>query len=548
MSNSNGDVNVVSENGPIRIELFDHQFNRQAIGFGKLKTHVPSGLYLLRSTAGIEQRENYLRVDADKTLDTIYIKLPFSSTAPFIGNSSSHEFHSNSAATLSRQPNKLLGNGGRLMIFARTIDGNGRASVSFDGLSLLDANMHPILDMSVEPKQNTEEGWAGQCLELNPGGYALRWKIHKAEGDFSIINQSLFVTQGWLTIVFLAYRSETKQLERQSASIHMVRIAKGFDGNEVNSNQAIELTLIGLRTGHLVVPDELLKDELENPMLGILGAHALLQRSQKNWNAFDRVLEQLEKLIPSHPDVIGLRLIEKFNKPDAKETNFVPMSWPPMLYIGYRALISSDWTPELLNENLIVEDSIAEKAVISILSESPWTSWIENKKNTNINLLIDQVILKNPILGRTLNKLYQDTFLDDKNHITLYTILHEVAKRDHPIISYAMGNRLKTISENIIASDSFAFLALYTPVIKRVMRYIYDLKEICDNEEFDRLSLDDFRGLGLPVTTVKKVLKYLPEVTEFSIEWINNILNTTDVNDKEEVVAEQNSETLEFGA
>ena len=175
------EVNVVSKNGPIRIELFDHNFKRRAIGFGELHQRVQEGLYTLRYTAGTAQREERISVDPGETLSTTWVDLPFQSSAPIRGSSTTHEFHHYPASNLSRQPNKKLGTDGCMMIFVRTIDGNGRAPVSLDSLSLLDSQLRRILNLNDRPAQNPAEGWAGQCIQLNPGGYALQWKAAESE-------------------------------------------------------------------------------------------------------------------------------------------------------------------------------------------------------------------------------------------------------------------------------------------------------------------------------------------------------------------------------
>ncbi|MDG6026870.1 MAG: hypothetical protein E3K40_09260 [Candidatus Brocadia sp.] len=473
------EVNVVSENGPIRIELFDHKFKRLAIGFGELHQRVPEGLYILRYTAGTAQSEERISVDPREALSPITVDLPFPSSAPVTGSSTTHEFHHYPASALSRQPNKQLGMGGFLMIFVRTIDSNGRTPVSLDSLSLWDSQLRRILNLDDQPVQNTAEGWAGQCIQLSPGGYALQWspvgtgsKMGEAT-EVLPINQSLWVAKDWMTVVFLGYNSARGQLERQSASIHMVRPEMGFNDFEPKVNQALELVLGGLRTGNLVVPDNLLDlllyGKFQNPMLGIVGAHAILQRHQKDWSLFDIVLDNLEKLVPGDPDVIALGLLGRHLRNDTSCTGIRYLCWPPMLYTGYRALIAHDWV-----ENDIIKDgSIAEISAASLLPESPWTCWLGKKTSSSF--------------------------------------LHDLTRR---MITQIPGSRrvLQGIINELVLPDSFDFLKLpdvSDPAVQRVIRYISDLQNTGDAGELSKLSLDDFRQTGLPVASVKKAIHTL---------------------------------------
>ncbi|MBI5309001.1 MAG: hypothetical protein HZB37_11915 [Planctomycetes bacterium] len=483
MSNSEkkyeAEVNVVSRTGPIRIELFDHKFKSLAIGFGELHQRVQEGLYTLRYTAGTAQREERISVDPSETLSPIRVDLPFQSSAPIIGSSTTHEFHHYPASELSRQPNKKLGTGGCVMIFVRTIDGDGRTPVSLDSLSLLDSQLRRILNLDDQPAQNPAEGWAGQCIQLNPGGYALQWKSAEAESKKSeadealLINQSLWVAKGWVTIVFLGYNSARGQLERQSASIHMVRQDMGFNDYEPQINQALELSLGGLRTGNLIVPDDLLNlllnGKFQNPMLGIVGAHAMLQRHQKNWSLFDIVLDNLEKLIPGDPDVIALKLLGRHLRNDTSRTSIQSLCWPPMLYIGYRALIAHDW----IENDIIKDGSIAEISAAGLLPESPWTCWLA--RETSSAVFFDG-------MPRTTTQIR-----------SVQSLLHGIAKK-------------------LASPDSFDFQkrpVLSDMATQRVIRYISDLKNMGEVVELEKLSLHDFRQIGLPVASVKKAIRTL---------------------------------------
>jgi hypothetical protein len=275
-----GEVAVRSKFGPIRIELLDDRLNRRALSFGELRARVPAGLYTLQYSAGTAYDEEILRVEPGRTV-TREVDLPFPAVAPISISTTTHEFHTGPAQQFSQQLKQNYGAGGGLMIFARTIDANGRAPVPVEQLSLWGAEMQRIGDLAADAERRDEEGWACLSAQVNPGGYALRWRTPEAArrsrrgGETRPVDQSLWVSAGWLTIVFIGYRSESGQLERQSASIHMARLGLGFhlgpsvwairnnhtsdwELKEARSNQALDLALGGLRTGDQVVPDDLL--------------------------------------------------------------------------------------------------------------------------------------------------------------------------------------------------------------------------------------------------------------------------------------------------
>ncbi len=504
MSNSEpkyeAEVNVISRSGPIRIELFDHQFKRRALGFGELRQRVPEGLYTLRYTAGTAQREERISVDPAETLSTIWVDLPFPSSAPISGSSTTHEFHHYPAIDLSRQPNKQIGAGGGLMIFARTIDGDGRVPVSLEPLSLWDSRKKKLLELNDQPAQNPGEGWAGQCLLLDPGGYALQWKPSERDANGSQgekappIYQSLWVAKDWMTIVFLGYNSARGSLERQSASIHMVRPDLGFNDYEPQINQALELALGGLRTGNLIVPDDLLNlllyGKFQNPMLGIIGAHALLQRRQKNWGMFDVVIGNLENLIPNDPDVIAVKLLGRHLRNDLSLTGFQPLNWPPMLYSGYKALIAHDW----IEDDIIADGSPAEQAAANLLPESPWTCWLA-------------------VEAGFVPGVEPGAIETERSKAMLRTT--DRVRGTHPALRGIIGKPL-----SLDPSEFLDLPDLSDPAVQRVSRYIADMKEMGETVELENMSLQDFRQLGLPVASVKKALQSLLDA-DYSLDEMN---------------------------
>jgi hypothetical protein len=275
-----------------------------------------------------------------------------------------------------------------------------------------------------------------------------------------------------MTIAFVGYESEADRVQRQTASIHMSRLGDAFQPGpsiwdirnktvpewqlkEARVNQALDLALSGLRTGRQVVPDDLLElllgSKFQNPMLGIVGAHAILQRQPRDWKTFDVVVRNLETLIPGHPDVAALRLNGALLR-TGKVVTRARLGWPPMLRAGYTALIECDWTG---SGDLIADGSVAERAAGMLLPESPWSCWIALEAAGADRL---------PLPGQSLD---------------------------------------------IIKGIELAHEADLTLV--RVTRHIEYLAGLSDDADPPVLSIADFQQLGLPFAAVRRALDTLAQ-------------------------------------
>ena len=133
--------------------------------------------------------------------------------------------------------------------------------------------------------------------------------------------------------------------------------------------------------GEGVVPRDLLQlllhGKFQNPVLGIVGAHALLLQPEVDFALVDEVLGNLEHLVPGHPDAAGLRWLaaEAGSKGRVPDAEHVPIStlvgWPPLLTLSYAALIRRD----AHDGATIADGSVAERAAAQLVGSGLWTSW-----------------------------------------------------------------------------------------------------------------------------------------------------------------------------
>jgi hypothetical protein len=366
---------------PLAMRLTDHNRKVVATGYGEIDRRVTPGLYVLQIFAGPRVERRFLSVSPEGYEDTeIHVEIP--SAAPIGGTSTVHEFHSYPAMGLSHNPMAHLGYGGRLVLFVRNMGENPQAPVMPDGLELLSPGLE-VLANAVDSFQHTPDyGWIGFSADVDPGGYLLRMtrpRRRSSGGELESFDQSLWVEEGWITLVFIPYRAAQGHAEPENASVHMSRLEVGFDPYEeasTSANVALEVALSGLRQGRAVVPrgfhELMLRDKFENPMLGIVGALAELQSAKPNWTLLDTVRRNLRRLVPSHPDLHAIHIMQKQARGDRSETRVPEITWPPILYACYRGVIERDSGEDT---DLIAADTMADLAAARLYSQGPWTRW-----------------------------------------------------------------------------------------------------------------------------------------------------------------------------
>ena len=111
---------------------------------------------------------------------------------------------------------------------------------------------------------------------------------------------------------------------------------------------------------------ELLDEKLDDPMLGLLGAHLLLRDKPADIAAFRIVTDNLLRLLgPNHPD---LRALWRRRQPADSVVDILES--PPMLRLSWDlAVEASIRNPEVLGAE--APSSIADK----ILPDAPWLIW-----------------------------------------------------------------------------------------------------------------------------------------------------------------------------
>lgn len=436
MSNSDSErqkIRLIAEAGEgTEIFVIDGSFRRVASALKRMEGDLPTGLYTVKFKRGdalAEVDTDLLPGSGPVTVRAPLRELAFSSAAPMDQTITSHEYHQDAAARMSRMTPVMTGRGqgGQLFLFVRDI-GVDRIGNPAEMVTLHDPQGRQVIDFcsfgeTGHEKDTLAAAWYGGNFELAPGFYRLR--VATSNGMPSI-EQSLILGKDWQLQVFLVrdrwrpavppgasgqtHASETT-VDLASGSVFMARPGRGFDP-WAPSGRLTELARQGLKTGRLPVTEEdlrqMLAGKFENPMLGLFGAHLLIpmlgnesseplslpsdleilrrnrsiqlilgvtadgivgpKTRQKLRELLAEVVGNLERMLGVHPDVRVLRNRLDGNGNTAAEA--VRNTPPPMLQRSWEMLIGADPGYSLAKAGSFIE-RIADRT----WGTGPWLIW-----------------------------------------------------------------------------------------------------------------------------------------------------------------------------
>jgi len=384
MSKNKEIVDLRSTSGPIKIRLMDHQFNEVASGYGNLREAVEPGIYLVRTTAGGAEEEKFISVKEGEGYRDHALSAAVLSAAPLGGDLEVNAPQIEMLDRLCRNPRHSLGHGGQLVLLVRDPRGRLDPEFSLAGLELRNVQNERLSTICEEAEISENQGWAGFSVQVDPGGIILSWSS-KRHSQWSVnqelsaaVGQSLWISKGWTTVVTMLAHPKRHEPRMTGMTIMMCRQGETLgletpDGKNVAMVQ--EMALSGIRQGIALVPDDLLdiilNAKFRSPMAGVIGAHAMLLKKMPKWHLFDKVITNLDRLIPESPDVVALRMLGKLRRKIQMRTRTKAIDFPPMIYLGYRGLVSRDWK----EGGVISPGSLAEGASAKLLPQGPWTVW-----------------------------------------------------------------------------------------------------------------------------------------------------------------------------
>lgn len=272
----------------------------------------------------------------------------FASAAPLRQTSRSHEYQGDFVEQISNHPVNLLGAtdagpAGEVLLSARAWK-HASTDPADLGLSvtLMNSEGEIVTDLCKDGTREAEgDPVVARAVRLPPGWFRLRI----ARRDRPVVEQSLIVCAGWQTQVFFL----RQQMPRDRMRVSLMMQATGqrslgktlFQPRSVGADgvagpRLTELALIGLARGRSVVSAEQLDDMLQkkftDPMLGIYGAHLLVDKP----DLLRVVVTNLRRLLrgTKHPDVEALALRVP------KLADSATIEYPPMLTASWRSIIS----------------------------------------------------------------------------------------------------------------------------------------------------------------------------------------------------------------
>lgn len=356
-------IELQSETPGVEFSVLDSRFIELGAGVGDLRLDVPAGIYEVRERFGDSVETYLITVRADEPFRRSS-RHAIPTVAPATaGSTTSHENHFAAAAEASQSLAGADGPPSGVVLMSRALRGHSAGVTSGAppvSLRTLDGRPVPITD-----RWESGPDFSVTSGRLDPGVYVLR-TARPGEPSFE---QAVVLCRGWQTLVFFPEGRQGPEPER--AAVHMCPLPLTW-GHDPHSQLVLEAALAGLAEGRLDISDadinDLLMAKFMDPMLGIVGAHALLVSRNPRMGLFDHVLRNLNALVPDHPDVAALSQLSSLAAPP----EYFSASEPPMLLPSYRkALLPAN----LSNQWAIVDGSPLERCAAALVERGVWFTW-----------------------------------------------------------------------------------------------------------------------------------------------------------------------------
>jgi hypothetical protein len=357
--------------------VLNHAFQLVHRAVGPFTVDLAPGLYKLKFRKGTALAEVHWEVPSGQPTLTI--------TAPplrawSVDSEPSSSAQLEQAKSLSERPGVRRGQGSAIFLFVRAEGGRQRATSPITCLSLRSLTGEVLVDLTSDGTLSEESGTCGLLVHVDPGSYLLR-----ADCSDGVFEQVVVASPDWRTQLFFtcgsparagASASRTLALRLEDTSVLMSR--GPFDPNDpmlpLADAARVALSNQRVRMPRKLVTD-LVWDKFESPMLGIYAAHALhasLERGPSTDSKVDpgqdqalltRMLAELTKLVPGHPDVLAL----------SSPTLDRPVAAPPMLRSSWRIMVNAT----LDGRWKLDPQGLSARLPASQLGNTPWLIWSE---------------------------------------------------------------------------------------------------------------------------------------------------------------------------
>lgn len=380
-------VRVTTGRDLAEVFLVDHEFALAARGVGNLDATVAPGVYKVKAQLGDALVERLVVINEDSEFD-LESELPVFTPVPLEESARTPEYHVALASEESKTVDASLGSGAEIFLLARRWTPDP-AQVDPEAQRLCNLSLHSlegekIADLLAEksPIEPGGDAAAGFTVTVDPGLYLLRWSDR-----FGIAaEQTVTALQGWQTQIFLLEEKVDDQPGPRELSVLMSRHPFSYFDPVLRLAEEARTALAEERRIATSFISESLFVDVDNPMLGLFGAHlmlianeALQQRSEKpesekptalqapvgfDQALFDEVAARLATLLgDDHPDVVALATMS------TKGGDGAPLRSPPMLWRSWRLLIgASNRQPDLVPADLW-------RRTLGVLPMRPFFTW-----------------------------------------------------------------------------------------------------------------------------------------------------------------------------
>lgn len=443
-------LKVTCEDSATEVFIIDGGFSLLARGIGRVDTELDPGIYKVKVRAGFETSEQ-LVVLRDQDEDLQIPPFSFVSPAPLAGTSKTHDFHISAAEEGSRAPDITKGEGSSVFIFARDWTSQERPKDKLStypnpgrGLSLRDMQGNVVADLTTEGKRSDGwEPWVSCHVQLEPGYYKLNLQMPSGGS----VEQTIVASYDWQTQVFLLLSSygadpDARRADLQSGSIQLAPMSAGFKADNPLLRLS-ELARLGLANERKVLSEEVrehLTYPVENPMLGIYGAHLLLLDEEPDLELLREVTDTLRlPLAGGHPDVEALDL---YLEQGPSQTFDVP----PMLRRSWTYIVAAT----AKQPQLVPLDSPAAEAALHQWGSSPWLLWLQPDES---DVSLDKL---NPDAKAALTLSNAEIIL--KSHMKMSAVARSAQEQPQETVSaFAAINKLRSKSRtrsSIVPTDN----------------------------------------------------------------------------------------------
>jgi hypothetical protein len=238
------------------------------------------------------------------------------------------------------------------------------------GVRLERADGRPLVDVATKAARGTGAAgaWAACTVDVEPGLFLL--VTPRPDGELHV--QSIAAARGWQTQVFLLRRTDASAGGSGAAAasgapaIFMAR-DRGFDPDR-RDDRLSELIRQALVARRPVLSSGLrgrLEHGVDQPMLGLLAGHLLLQEPTPDRELLAAVVRSLRAVLPDpHPDVEALALA-------AGPGTAFRFAHPPMLRASWDAIVRATATQPAL----VPSGSPAAEVFFRLTDREPWLVW-----------------------------------------------------------------------------------------------------------------------------------------------------------------------------